>query len=173
MRICESFMVFTLPQGSRHLGALHESGTGVDFEVGPDRRLWLEVKNFSPPSVPSEFHHKLDESLFAKSEDPQYYDLLARKALGTHHFLMSRNERPPSPSYIFCYCSSPGKPSIIDGAILRSAMANYPELNDVLGDAMAYGAKGAPNPDLCILDSELHCMTSATNNCSRLKQIHK
>lgn len=172
MRICESFMVFTLPQGSRHLGALHKSDTGVDFEVGPDRRLWLEVKNFSPPTAPSEFYQKLDESFFAKSENPQYYKKLAKKALGTHLFLVSRGERPPSPSYIFFYRSSPGKPSIIEGALLRRALAEYSELDDVAGDAMEYGARATFIPDLCILDTKQDCTTSNTHNCSRLQQIH-
>lgn len=94
MRVCESFLRFDLPSGSRHHETVNATSTGVDLEVALDSVLLLVVKNWGAPVIPSHELQRQRASFVAKSTAPTFYRSIIRKFEGTLQSLANIGELP-------------------------------------------------------------------------------
>lgn len=93
--VCESFLRFALPPGSRHHDIVNANDTGVDFEIASKPPVWLEVKNWESPVVPPHQRPIQDESNRNKTDARStFWNSILAKFEGTHDCLLARQERP-------------------------------------------------------------------------------
>lgn len=95
MTVCESYLRFTLPEGSRHHEEVNPADTGVDLEIASDPPCWLEVKNWDAPVIPPDQRPivRIDFANKTNSES-NFWSSIQRKFEGTSECLSKRGEHP-------------------------------------------------------------------------------
>lgn len=180
MTVCESCLKFDLPDnGSRHHESVHPNDqTAIDLEVNMrDGWFWVEVKNWEDPRIPPQYRQLQRTQFIKKMLDEGFWMSLARKAQGTHDFLIPRGERPPAPKFIFLFqCNQPMPPSV-NMAILQSKIASFPDLSDVSSAVLDRHLFGAIYHELnvtdCRLDQDSACMTATVPFCTWAKSVRQ
>jgi hypothetical protein len=95
--ICESYLSFNLPQGSRHHEDVNPNDIGVDFEIATTTPLWLEVKNWDAPVIPPQHRYRSDEDHRDKTNTTSsFWDAMVARFEGTYDCLDARAELPSS-----------------------------------------------------------------------------
>lgn len=93
--ICESYLRFQLPEGSRRHESINPSDTGVDIEMATEPPVWLEVKNWDSPVIPLELRPKSDDDFLAKTKAvSEFWVQIIRKFEGTYDILDRHGQLP-------------------------------------------------------------------------------
>lgn len=130
MKCCESYIAFSLPDGSRRHEEVND-GTGVDLEIATSKPIWLEVKNWNAPTIPARHLGAAQDDYIRKMViDSAFWDAMAAKFAGTHSCLTARNERPSSVvlGFLFEYRGDGRVPGAIQTSILQGRVAKVPAI---------------------------------------------
>jgi len=93
--VCESYLRFNLPAGSRHHEEVNPNDTGVDFEIASTPPVWLEVKNWDAPVIPVHKREHVDTDFADKTRATStFWDAMVAKFEGTYDCLQERGELP-------------------------------------------------------------------------------
>lgn len=93
--LCESFIVFDLPTGSRHHSDVNPGSTGVDFEIAGNPWLWLEVKNWNAPVIPERMRPIVMADFLDKTKvTSSFWTEIIGKFEGTRSCLEALNQLP-------------------------------------------------------------------------------
>ena len=161
--ICESYLQFSLPDGSRHHEQVNPNDTGVDFEIASKPAVWLEVKNWEAPVIPPDKRSTVDLDFANKTNTTStFWDALVAKFEGTYDCLHARNELPQDvrlglllESRMFSELAL--APAI---SILEARIASSPKVRGTTAIA-------------CSVSPYPHCICNAPiSNCSALRRIH-
>lgn len=87
MTICESFIRFTLPNGSKHYEEIDATETGIDFLIPGDPEVWVEVKNYESPTIPADLQEAKRSEAQSNIDREEFWNAILRKFERAHHRL--------------------------------------------------------------------------------------
>ena len=178
--ICESYLLFSLPDGSRHHEQVNPNDTGVDFEIASKPAVWLEVKNWEAPVIPPDKRSTVDLDFANKTNTTStFWDALVAKFEGTYDFLHARNELPQDvrlglllESRMFSELALAPAISILEARIALSPKVRGRPLGVVNASRLSAMAQGT-TAIACSVSPYPHCICNAPiTNCSALRRIH-
>jgi hypothetical protein len=178
--VCESYLRFNLPAGSRHHEEVNPDGPGVDFEIASTPPVWLEVKNWDAPVIPPEHRWASNRDYADKTKTTSpFWDDMVSKFEGTHDCLEALGQRPSDvrlgvllESHLFSGMALAPAISILEARIGASDKVGGCPLGVINTAGLATFVMGAAATPCSVTSSAPNVCAAPVLRCSVVRRLH-